>query len=164
MKHSTFGVVTSEGWLALQDIRIKKDCYKCNLGKERGMPKSFINLPGTNTLVVGTINGYILLYDIRCNLVSNVYELNSDGQNLPILCMQTVPTFLHAEDNQQLLAISYPSKNYEFCYFDLGSPNKQNIHPEELFTSSNPEDCIITPFLVNKTKNESFKNCNNNLK
>lgn len=61
------------------------------------MPKSFINIPGTNTLAVGTMNGYILLYDIRCNLVSNIYELDCDGQNLPILTMQNVPTLFHSE-------------------------------------------------------------------
>lgn len=61
------------------------------------MPKSFISLPGTNTLAIGTMNGYILLYDIRCNLVSNIYEFNYDNQNPPVLYLQSVPQSFHTE-------------------------------------------------------------------
>ena len=68
------------------------------------------------------------------------------------MSMQTVPSIFHSQSNQQLIAISYASKSHEFAYFDLNSYSQQIIDPELLFTSNSREDCIVTPFLVNKTR------------
>jgi hypothetical protein len=74
---------------------------------------------GSSAIQIGTINGYLLTYDIRCNLLSSVYQLMSDNQSLPILSMYNVP--MDSNETEQLISICYPSKNYEFCNFNLNS-------------------------------------------
>lgn len=68
-------------------------------------------------ILVGTIDGYLLTYDIRCNIISNVLQLYNDGVPVAITNVQAAPT--REQDNQQLYMVAYPSRFYEFSYFDL---------------------------------------------
>lgn len=88
-----FLYATSKGEIGVRDIRSKSIALCNNIGKERGLISSMVLAPGfsTNsqsTAVISTLNGYCLMYDLRCNLLSHNYLLlNTEEQALPIVSM-----------------------------------------------------------------------------
>lgn len=46
-----------------------------NIGKERGLPKSLAFSNFGPAILIGTLDGYILTYDIRCNIISSIRQL-----------------------------------------------------------------------------------------
>jgi hypothetical protein len=56
----------------------------CNLGKERGITKSLAFSSMGPALLIGTLDGYVLTYDIRCNLISNIRQLKYDGNPVSV--------------------------------------------------------------------------------
>ena len=87
-----------------------------NLGKERGMPKCLNFSSMGPSLLIGTLDGYILTYDIRCNVISNIKQLVMDSQPLTVTGIYESP---HETDMRPLFAVTYASKHYEFSYFDV---------------------------------------------
>lgn len=65
--------------LGIQDIRARTKTMTCNLGKERGIPRCLTFSTMGPSILIGTLDGYVLTYDIRCNLVSNIRQLALDG-------------------------------------------------------------------------------------
>ena len=82
---------------------------KCNIGKERGYCLS-LSSNDFYCLLVGTVDGYLLTYDIRFNLLSSALQLCKDNQSLPITNIIKV-----RQENK--FCITYPSANYEFAEF-----------------------------------------------
>lgn len=154
---SCFAFTTAEGYIGMQDIRVRNECLRCSLGKERGLPKSMLAINGNSSVVVGTVNGYMLTYDVRCNLLSAVHQLFIENQPLPVMSLHAVP--IDSFDTDELVAVCYPAKNYEFCYFNMNDPSSEEVPPVQLFTSGSPEEIVVSPYLVNRTKQESFMNC-----
>lgn len=75
--------VTSECVLGVQDIRCKDLSMRCNIGKERGYCLS-LSSNDFFCLLVGTVDGYLLTYDIRFNILSSALQLYKENQSLPI--------------------------------------------------------------------------------
>lgn len=70
----TFVYVTSMGDIVVEDIRSKNPAIKFQVGKERGLVSSMIVKPGNSpSTVISTLNGYSLVYELRSNLISNVF-------------------------------------------------------------------------------------------
>jgi hypothetical protein len=88
----------------------------CNIGRERGMPRS-ICATSRNSILVGTIDGYIINFDIRYNIISSVLQLYNDKETLPITNIYPCP--LAIDQREQMFAFTYPSKHYEFSYFNI---------------------------------------------
>ena len=80
------------------------------------MPKSLTFSSMGPSLLIGTLDGYILTYDIRCNIISNIKQLMMDQQPLTVTGIYESP---HGADFRPLFAVTYPSKHYEFSYFDI---------------------------------------------
>lgn len=156
-----FSFITAEGYIGLQDIRVKQECLRCSLGKERGLPKTMLSINGNSSVLVGTINGYLLTYDVRCNLLSAVHQICSENQSLPVMSLHNIP--MESSETDELVAVCYPAKNYEFCYFNMNDPSSEEVAPVQLFTSGGQEDIVVSPYLNNRTKQESFMNCSNSL-
>jgi hypothetical protein len=57
--------------------------------------------------LVGTLDGYLLTYDVRFNLISSVLQLNKDEVAVPIT------DIIKLKNNQ--FCITYPALNYEFA-------------------------------------------------
>jgi hypothetical protein len=56
------------------------------------------------------MNGYCMVYDLRCNLISNVFQLlGPDDHPLPIFSMANFKreTFLEGVDPTELVAIGF---------------------------------------------------------
>jgi len=49
----------------------------CNIGRERGIPRS-ICATNRNSILIGTIDGYLINFDIRYNIISSVLQLHND--------------------------------------------------------------------------------------
>lgn len=99
--------VTSESVLGVQDIRCKELSWKCSIGKERGY---CLSLCGNDNycLLVGTVDGYLVTYDIRFNIISSVMQLMKEGQSLPITNIIKHPA-------ASRYTLTYPSLQYEFA-------------------------------------------------
>ena len=95
--------VTSQGVLGIQDVRTKSIVVKCDLGKERGFTTALASNDGS-ALLVGTLDGYLLTYDVRFNLISSVLQLYKDEVAVPIT------NIIKLKNNQ--FCITYPSLNY----------------------------------------------------
>ena len=61
------------------------------------------------SLLIGTLDGYVLTYDIRCNIISNIRQLHYDQQPLTITGIYQSP---YLADSRPLFAVTYPSKHY----------------------------------------------------
>ena len=108
--------MTAEGNLGVQDIRVKSRSMSCNIGRERGIPRALF-ATGRNSILVGTIDGYVVNFDIRYNVISTVLQLRSDKEALPVTGIYQCPP--QPDQKEQLFAFTYPSRNYEYCCFDL---------------------------------------------
>ena len=105
-----FCFVTAEGNLGVQDIRAKSKTMVCNLGKERGMPRCLTVSPMGPSLLIGTLDGYVLTYDIRCNIISNIKQFHYDQQPASITGIYQAPQ--QQSDFRPLFYVTYPSKHY----------------------------------------------------
>ena len=103
----------------------------CNIGKERGLPRALC-ATGRNSILVGTVNGYVVNFDIRYNIISNVLQLYSENEPLPITGVS--PCVLQGGQKDQLFALTYPSRHYEFSCFDIYE-NKAEILPSRHYSS-----------------------------
>jgi hypothetical protein len=83
-------------------------------------------------LIIGTLDGYVLTYDIRCNLISNIRQLMYEGN--PVSVTGIYPTSFQAESSRNLFAFTYPSKFYEFSYFDIYNDSAEFVS-EKHYTS-----------------------------
>lgn len=111
-QNECFCFVTAEGNLGIQDIRIKSKALSCNVGKERGLPKSLAYSRNGNNVLIGTIDGYLLCYDARCNILSNIQQLFIDQQSVSITGIFPAPSGYGENSNNNVYALTYPSKNY----------------------------------------------------
>lgn len=115
-RNECFCFVTAEGTLGVQDIRARTRTLTCNLGKERGVPRCLAFSPMGPSILIGTLDGYVLTYDIRCNLISNIRQIQVDSNAASVTGIYQSP---HYVEGRPLFAYTYPSKHYEFAYFDI---------------------------------------------
>lgn len=62
--------VTEKGTLTLEDIRCKNG-QRFNIGRQRGLVSSMVH--DNYTTLIGTINGYLMIYDIRSTMIVNLF-------------------------------------------------------------------------------------------
>jgi hypothetical protein len=120
-----------------------------------------LGINGNSAILVGTVNGYLMTYDVRCNLLSAVHQLFTENQSMPVMALNNVP--LDSNETEELVSVCYPAKNYEFCYFNMNDPSSEEVAPVKLFTSGSQEEIVVSPYLINRTKQEGFMNCANSL-
>jgi phosphoinositide-3-kinase regulatory subunit 4 len=66
--------VTEKGTLTIEDPR-SRSALRFNIGRQRGLVSSMVQMPNQYTTLIGTINGYLILYDIRSTLIVNLFQL-----------------------------------------------------------------------------------------
>ncbi|EDK32081.2 WD domain, G-beta repeat protein (macronuclear) [Tetrahymena thermophila SB210] len=167
-----FLYATSKGEIGVRDIRTNSVALCNNIGKERGLISSMVLASGfqseqNSTVAIGTLNGYCLLYDIRCNLLSHNYQLlNHNEEPLPIMSLSNFNRYVNVDilgDQKDLLAMSYVSDNHEVAMFNLNEQMVDNIKPAVYMLSTDNYNPIIhNPMLKSINKQENFKNCNKN--
>lgn len=103
------------------------------------------------------MNGYCLVYDLRCNLISNVFQLLSpDDYPLPIYTMANFKraSILDGVDQTDLVAIGFQSNYNEVGFWNLNDLN-ENLNPCIFLNCSDKRDIIIqNPRLKSFYKNE----------
>ena len=161
-QNECFCYVTAEGNLGIQDIRVKSKTLTCSIGRERGLPRSLAYSPNANNVLIGTVDGYLLSYDVRCNIISNILQLGSEQQNISITGIYPAPASILGNNLGYIYALTYPSKNYELSYFNIYDDHKE-FFPLKHFTSADSNSIISLPTLTNRTKDENFKLCSNSL-
>ena len=106
------------------------------------------------------------MYDLRCNLISNVFQLlNADDQPLPIFSMANFNRIntLEGVEATELTAIGFQSNNNEVGFWNLNDLN-EFVNPSIYLTCTDKKNVIIqNPKLRNLYKSEQFKNFNNKL-
>lgn len=73
------------------------------------MPKCLTFSSMGPSLLIGTLDGYILTYDIRCNIINNIRQLQYDNQPITVTNIYQSP---HKSDERPIFAVTYPSKYY----------------------------------------------------
>lgn len=61
------------------------------------------------SILIGTLDGYVLTYDIRCNLISNIRQLHLDENPTSVTGIYQ-SSYYH--EGRPLFAYTYPCKNY----------------------------------------------------
>lgn len=87
-------------------------------------------------------------------------QLRSDREALPVTGIYPCPP--QSDKREQLFALTYPSRHYEFCCFDI-LQTRAEFAPERQYTSAGPEEIVVTPYLEDRTSDEQFKLCRNGL-
>ena len=100
----------------MQDIRLKSRAMVCSIGRERGIPRALC-ATGRNCILVGTVDGYVVNFDMRFNVISSVLQLQNERETLPVTNIVSVPFLTEQQD--ELFAFTYPGKPYEFSCFNL---------------------------------------------
>lgn len=117
-----------------------------------------------SNVCIGTYSGYLLLYDVRCNLISNFYQAS---RGTPILSMANYyqlpePNVKTVQDARPMVMLSFGSDYHEMGIYDILDFNRDCLNPEIYFSSlpSNAvENNII--YLKDVTKYESSFNIRN---
>ncbi|CAD8127528.1 unnamed protein product [Paramecium sonneborni] len=164
-QENTFMYVTEKGTLKIEDIR-SRNGQSFNIGRQRGLVSSMVH--DNNTTLIGTINGYLILYDIRSTMIVNLFQLlNHDDQALPIFSLAFMNRVSQFEgmsnDSQKLVGIGYQSNNNEVGFWDLNKQNEDLNPALFLYCSDKKHPIIETPRLQSVLKSEQFINHNNNL-
>jgi len=110
---------------------------------------------------VATLNGYLMLYDIRCNLIYNVFQLSDhDSKPLPIISLAHLPRSQnHLNPDIELINIGFGSNNHELGFWNVINASQDYLNPMVYFVSTYEENPIFKiPFLSHK--DESFMNFN----
>ncbi|CAI2359602.1 unnamed protein product [Moneuplotes crassus] len=99
-RENVFAYATQKGNVYTHDLRVKLDVNNYNIGLKFGIPTSMTtaNMNGTHKIVVGTMGGFIHLYDVRYNVPMEIYE---HSRNHPIFDM----------------CMHYPSLSYKYKMF-----------------------------------------------
>ena len=87
-------------------------------------------------------------------------QLRSDREALPVTGIYPCPP--QSDKREQMFALTYPSRHYEFCCFDI-LQTRAEFAPERQYTSAGPEEIVVTPYLEDRTSDEQFKLCRNGL-
>jgi hypothetical protein len=82
-RENVFGYATQKGKVHIHDLRVKLDVNSYDIGLKFGMPSAMTtaNMNGTHKIIVGTMGGFIHLYDVRYNVPMEIYE---HSRNHPI--------------------------------------------------------------------------------
>ncbi|KRX03780.1 WD40-repeat-containing domain [Pseudocohnilembus persalinus] len=146
LQDKCFMYCTSKGEIGIKDIRQKSNAATYSIGPERGLISSLLLRPYSGTgmsAIIGTLNGYCLTYDIRCNMVSTFSQLvDSNDQPLPIMSMSNFYKYVNVdtmESFNDLVAISYASNNNEVAFFNLDTTQTQQASIYMLSTNDQNE-------------------------
>lgn len=87
-KQHLFCAATQKGGLILHDIRTRKNllCEEQMFANARGAVSSMVLGYDPYQVTLGTLGGYVMVYDIRYNLTSAIYKHH---MGYPILAMAT---------------------------------------------------------------------------
>ena len=110
---------------------------------------------------VATLNGYLMLYDLRCNLIYNIFQLcDHDNKPLPIISLGHLPKAQnHVCPDIELINIGFGSNNHELGFWNVINAAQDNLNPLIYMVSTYEENPIFKiPYLVKKE--ESFTNFN----
>jgi WD40 repeat protein len=119
--------ITQKGFLHIHDLRVKKDVVTSELGCQRGLVSCMCLGKEENSVFIGTLGGYIVLYDLRFNLTSNVYQ---HSKSAPIHCLTSfIPSktkdskeqygFIKSDSHSPLVFIGAGSENPEITLFNM---------------------------------------------
>ena len=142
--------VTQAGILHIYDSREQKDVLKCDFGCQRGLPLCLSPGIEGKSLLVGTASGYVLLYDLRFNIVG--WSLRYSKQT-PVLGLMSFRPDKRCSfyANMQSTSLGDP---YAFVatgggeYMEIPALNLRTGRCPVMFTSSNPSPVI--PYLLNE--------------
>ena len=75
-RENVFAYATQKGNVYIHDLRVKLDVNTYNIGLKFGIPSAMAtaNMNSTHKIVVGTMGGFIHLYDVRYNVPMEIYE------------------------------------------------------------------------------------------
>jgi len=159
LREKSFIYVTHKGELGIQDIREKGPSVKFNLGKERGMISTMIASAMDYTVVIGTQRGHVLLYDIRTNLLTSMYQLSSEAPILSFANYNPLSPGAPVTSQDSLIGISFGSDYHEVGFWNFSDFNKVNKNPEIYLYSSLNSGAECSPsYLKDVTKSESVFN------
>ncbi|CAK94332.1 unnamed protein product (macronuclear) [Paramecium tetraurelia] len=127
---NAFCYVTEKGSLVLEDIRSRSSQY-LGVNKKCGLATSLIH--DNYKTLLSTLNGYLILYDNRCMMLMNIYQLVSkNDQPLPIfnMCEMNRNSLLEGinSNSDKLVGIGYQSLHNEVAFFDI-KMNRNSINP-----------------------------------
>ncbi len=119
--------ITQDGKIGMEDLRSNSKAIEFNIGLEYGFISQMIPLRYEKNFCIGTLNGSLLLFDIRGKLIINSYQINDD--NSPIHCIQPFnPAFNYGNSIQQsdmAVAVSFGTCNNQLAVFDLNQSETQ---------------------------------------
>lgn len=110
---------------------------------------------------MATLNGYLLLYDIRCNLIYNIFQLcDHDSKPLPIVSLGHVPRSQnYVNPDLELINIGFGSNNHELGFWNVINASQDHLNPLIYLVSTSEENPIFKiPYL--SRKDELFTNFN----
>jgi hypothetical protein len=61
-------------------------------------------------LLIGTLDGYVLTYDIRCNIIANIKQLQLRGE--PVSVSGIYAGKYENSSTKNVVAVTYPSAFY----------------------------------------------------
>jgi hypothetical protein len=107
----------------VHDLRARNNVLSYDFGCEKGLLSCFNFSPDGFGVTVGTLGGYIMLYDLRFNLVSNVYKHSC---KVPIYSLapfiphknHTFP-FLKSNHQSPLMFVGSGAQNHEVSLLNL---------------------------------------------
>ena len=114
---------TEKGFLHIHDLRVEKDVGRSEIGNQRGLLSCMSFGHDENNVFIGTLGGYVPLYDMRFSIISNVYKHTKDS---PILSLSPyVPdpqlqfNWRRSTPLSPLLLVSAGGENMEVTLFNM---------------------------------------------
>ena len=125
-----------------------------DFGVEKGFISGITPLRREDSCCISTMNGHLILYDIRGNIITNSYQLNEGDSQ--IHCVQP---FYPASDysnmiqndslinSEMMVTVAFGNKNNELAVFDLNHDNKNQSALLYSYSSPLEKDPAKIPYL-----------------
>ncbi len=72
---NTFVSLSRQGFIGVEDSRARHTAYGFTVSN-RGLMSSLCPSANGNMVYVSSLDGYLLVYDLRCNLISSIFRTN----------------------------------------------------------------------------------------
>lgn len=112
--------------------------------------------------MIGTQRGYVMLYDIRANLLSSIYQLSSETPILSFANYHPISLGQPVNSQEALVGVSFGSDYHEVGFWNFSDFSKNAKNPEMYFYSSPNTSTECNPsYLRDASKSESIFNIRN---
>ena len=157
---------TEGGTINISDQRMNKIALTENVSKQKGLLYSICNIYKEQNFFIGTLDGYLLYYDLRMNSVINEYKYKKN--DVPILGMslyninkKNIYNINNFKNNNKYLIVWTGEDDHEISFLDYNNFNVDLMLSVNTIDNEEGDNILTIEIPKVKVSNNNFYYLNN---